>query len=141
MSDLFEDAVELMRALASGPRLRIMCCLLDGPQNVTEICERLSMSQSGVSQHLGRLRTQGLVVASRRGQFVNYALPENVTKEVISFLDRKYDVRSADIAPAAAINGQRKSATGQPGRGQDKRIGQDKGAIRMHTRLAAPLLA
>ncbi len=137
MPDVFEDAVDLMRALASGPRLRIMCSLLDGPQNVTEICDRLNMSQSGVSQHLGRLRTQGLVVASRRGQFVNYALPENVTREVISFLDVKYAVRAE--AEATGIAGQRKPAAGQPGLGHG--LAQDKGAIRMQPRHAVPLLA
>lgn len=138
MPDVFDDAVDLMRALASGPRLKIMCSLLDGPQNVTEICERLNMSQSGVSQHLGRLRTQGLVVASRRGQFVNYALPENVTRDVIAFLDLKYAVRSADDV-VGAKGGQRKSQGHGLGQGIGK--GQDNGAIRLAPRHAVPLLA
>lgn len=138
MPDVFDDAVDLMRALASGPRLKIMCSLLDGPQNVTEICERLNMSQSGVSQHLGRLRTQGLVVASRRGQFVNYALPENVTRDVIAFLDLKYAVRSVDDV-IGAKGGQRKSQGHALGQGIGK--SQDNGAIRMAPRHAVPLLA
>lgn len=147
MPDLFDDAVDLMRALASGPRLRIMCSLLDGPQNVTEICDRLGMSQSGVSQHLGRLRTQGLVVASRRGQFVDYALPENVTKDVIAFLDLKYSVRPAgdevDAHVGASVARKPKSVPVQPGLGQGPLQGsvQDKGALRMHPRHAVPLLA
>lgn len=147
MPDIFDDAVDLMRALASGPRLKIMCSLLDGPQNVTEICDRLGMSQSGVSQHLGRLRTQGLVVASRRGQFVNYALPENVTRDVISFLDLKYAVRSADAEAAPSTSGARKSMPAQPVMGQNvghnvgQHHGQDKGAMRMPPRHAVPLLA
>lgn len=147
MSDFFDDAVDLMRALASGPRLRIMCSLLDGPQNVTEICDRLGMSQSGVSQHLGRLRTQGLVVASRRGQFVNYALPENVTREVIAFLDLKYAVRPAGEEAPASAGGSRKPLTIQPGLNQSARqnarpnAGQDKAAMRMAPRHAVPLLA
>lgn len=130
MPEAFDDAVDLMRALASGPRLRIMCSLLDGPQNVTEICDRLHMSQSGVSQHLGRLRTQGLVVASRRGQFVNYALPENVTKDVIAFLDSKYGVRT---------DGTDISRKQTPGRGRG--LGEEKGGIRNAPRHAVPLLA
>ncbi len=138
MPDVFDDAVDLMRALASGPRLRIMCSLLDGAQNVTEICERLNMSQSGVSQHLGRLRTQGLVVASRRGQFVNYALPENVTRDVIAFLDLKYAVRSADDV-VSAKGGQRKSQGHGIGQGIGK--GQENGAIRLAPRHTVPLLA
>ncbi|MEQ1714349.1 MAG: metalloregulator ArsR/SmtB family transcription factor [Hyphomicrobium sp.] len=142
MPDVFDDAVDLMRALASGPRLKIMCSLLDGPQNVTEICERLNMSQSGVSQHLGRLRTQGLVVASRRGQFVNYALPENVTRDVIAFLDMKYAVRSVDDV-IGAKGSQRKSQGHGLGQGIGQGIGksQDNGAIRMAPRHAVPLLA
>lgn len=136
MPEVFEDAVELMRALASGPRLKIMCSLLDGPQNVTEICDRLNMSQSGVSQHLGRLRTQGLVVASRRGQFVNYMLPENVTRDVIAFLDMKYGVRAGD---AIADEMPRMPTPSQPGRSQA--LAQDKGVSRLPPRHAVPLLA
>lgn len=90
MQDALDEAVNLMRALGSGPRLRIMCSLLDGPRNVSEICMRLGMAQSGVSQHLARLRTQRLVVASRRGQFVHYALPETVTRDVIAFIDARF---------------------------------------------------
>lgn len=93
MSKHLEDAVNLMRALGSEARLRIMCALLDGELNVSDICERFGMSQSGVSQHLSRLRAQGLVVASRHGQFVHYALPQNTTREVVAFLDRQYGVR------------------------------------------------
>lgn len=139
MPDVFDDAVNLMRALASGPRLRIMCSLLDGAQNVTEICDRLNMSQSGVSQHLGRLRTQGLVVASRRGQFVNYALPENVTRDVIAFLDMKYAVRADD--PVAAKAGQRKGRGQGLNPGLNPSLNQDNGAIRLAPRHAVPLLA
>lgn len=128
MPDIFDNAVNLMRALGSGPRLRIMCSLLDGASNVTDICERLDMSQSGVSQHLARLRTQGLVVASRRGQFVDYALPDNVTKDVIAFIDMKYGVRKGDrLAPPKAIS--------------PNAIAGSKGATRVEPRHTLPLLA
>jgi ArsR family transcriptional regulator len=105
MPEQFEDAVELMRALGSGPRLEIMCCLLDGETNVTDICDRLGMAQSGVSQHLARLRTQGLVVATRRGQYVNYALPANVVRDVVAFIDHKYGIRANSAHGAVLGNG------------------------------------
>ena len=129
MPEMFDDAVDLMRALASGPRLRIMCSLLDGAQNVTEICDRLAMSQSGVSQHLGRLRTQGLVVSERHGQFVQYALPPNVTRDVIDFLDLRYGIRAgAELAKA-------------PPRGRNNGKANSKGALRLEARQLVPLLA
>jgi ArsR family transcriptional regulator len=125
MADVFNDAVGLMRALGSGPRLKIMCTLLDGAYNVSEICDRLGMSQSGVSQHLARLRTQGLVVASRRGQFVEYALPENVTRDVVAYIDRSFAVREAR-ASAAAI---------------PKTASNGAGVVRLDRRQPMPLVA
>lgn len=119
MAEVFDEAVNLMRALGSGPRLRIMCSLLDGACSVSEICERLDMSQSGVSQHLARLRTQGLVVASRRGQFVDYALPETVTRDVIGFIDAKYGVRSGGaLTPPKAIAPPNPVAAGSVAKGK-----------------------
>lgn len=133
MPEMFDDAVDLMRALASGPRLRIMCSLLDGPQNVTEICERLAMSQSGVSQHLGRLRTQGLVVSERHGQFVQYALPANVTREVIAFLDLQYGIRAG--AESASVPPHGKSS------GKSNGVPHGKGVPRHEARQPVRLLA
>lgn len=116
MTDALEDAVELMRALGSGPRLRIVCSLLDGPQSVSEICERLDLAQSGVSQHLARLRAQGLVVASRRGQFVDYALPRTVSREVIAFIDQRFRVRAGEGAGPAGPVGNGRTRIGRDSR-------------------------
>lgn len=134
MPEVFNDAVNLMRALGSGPRLRIMCSLLDGPCNVSEICERLDMSQSGVSQHLARLRTQGLVTASRHGQFVHYALPDTVTKDVIAFIDQKYAVRRGDMPAQPKSIGAAPLANGAIGNGKGS-------APRVPVRHMLPLLA
>lgn len=64
----------LCKALAHPTRLLIIDELRDGPRSVSELVERIGLRQSNLSQHLGILRDQRLVVARREGQTVYYSL-------------------------------------------------------------------
>jgi DNA-binding transcriptional ArsR family regulator len=64
----------LLRALANPHRLAILRLLEKKPLTVMEICAELTLRQSLVSQHLARLRHDGIVNANRRGHNVFYAL-------------------------------------------------------------------
>ena len=50
------EAAALLKALASEPRLLVLCSLLSGPLSVSEINDRVRLSQSALSQHLAVLR-------------------------------------------------------------------------------------
>ena len=52
--------------MSSAVRLQIVHCLCEGPKRVSEIIEITGFTQTKVSQHLGVLRTHGLVVAERQ---------------------------------------------------------------------------
>jgi len=54
------------------------------------ICKAIGARQSLTSQHLTRLRLDGLVEAERRGHFVYYTLTDTITKEIISTLHRHF---------------------------------------------------
>jgi ArsR family transcriptional regulator len=69
------ELVQLYRAFADATRLRILCVLQDGPLCVCHFQTVLAEPQVKISKHLGYLRERGLVVASRRGNWVIYALP------------------------------------------------------------------
>ena len=49
-------AERLLKAMASQPRLMILCELLKGEQNVTALQKSIGLSMSAMSQHLARLR-------------------------------------------------------------------------------------
>ena len=65
------------KALADVNRLRIVQRLAEGEATVSELIERIGLSQPLVSWHLGRLRTAGLIQTRRAGrETVSRLLPE-----------------------------------------------------------------
>ena len=65
------------KALADVNRLRIVQRLAEGEATVSELIERIGLSQPLVSWHLGRLRTAGLIHTRRVGrETVSRLLPE-----------------------------------------------------------------
>jgi DNA-binding transcriptional ArsR family regulator len=70
----FDDAADMLRALAHPVRLKIVELLQDGELCVKGLEALLGVSQSSVSQHLSRLRYAGLIESERRGHLVCYRL-------------------------------------------------------------------
>lgn len=65
------------KALADVNRLRIVQRLAQGEATVSELIDRIGLSQPLVSWHLGRLRSAGLVQTRRAGrETVSRLLPE-----------------------------------------------------------------
>lgn len=90
MSGSVERAADLLRSLGSSHRLMILCLLAERDRTVTEVCDLIGMRQSLASQHLGRLRLDGLVKAERKGHFVHYSLVNPVAREIVSILHRHF---------------------------------------------------
>lgn len=65
---------EVMQALASPARIRILARLLHAPCSVGELAEDLDLSQPTVSNHLRLLRHLALVTGRRDGRSVVYEL-------------------------------------------------------------------
>jgi DNA-binding transcriptional ArsR family regulator len=85
-----EKAAEFLKALANEQRLMILCQLLQGPHSVGEINERVSLSQSALSQHLAVLREAGIVTTTRESQSVRYSLPPGVVTKVMEVLYEEF---------------------------------------------------
>lgn len=71
-------------ALADSTRLILLYALADGPRNVTELTQELNQPQPTISRHLKNLRDRGLVVATRQGTTVQYAIADG---RIIDALD------------------------------------------------------
>ena len=85
-----EEAAQVLRSIGSPYRLMILCLLVDGEKTVSEICDAIGARQSLTSQHLTRLRLDGLVRAERRGHFAYYSLNDTIAKEIVTTLHRHY---------------------------------------------------
>ncbi len=83
-------AASLLKALANEQRLMILCHLVPGPLSVGELNERLPLSQSALSQHLGILRESGIVATRREAQSIIYSLPPGVATRILELLHEKY---------------------------------------------------
>ncbi len=80
------DAAALLRALGNEQRLAILCGLLDGPLSVSQINERVDLSQSALSQHLARLREDGLVTFRRESQTLHYRVCDDRAARLLAVL-------------------------------------------------------
>src|SRR3984957_12160791 len=67
------DAAQLLKLLGNEKRLLILCFLAArGEMTVGEIVDVVKLSQSALSQHLGKLRADGLVTFRRTSQTLHY---------------------------------------------------------------------
>lgn len=85
-----EQAAALLRALANPHRLMILCSLVDGEHTVGNLNDRIPLSQSALSQHLARLREEGLVDTRRESQAIHYRIADPMVLELIAPLHRRY---------------------------------------------------
>ncbi len=68
------DAAALLKALAHEARLMVLCQLAGGEHSAGALQEASGLSQSALSQHLARLREEGLVDTRRDAQTIYYRL-------------------------------------------------------------------
>jgi DNA-binding transcriptional ArsR family regulator len=69
---------DLLAALASPERLRIVRYLQEGPRNVSEVAAMLQTTVVNASHHLTVLRHAKLVQNERRGRYRLYSLAPSV---------------------------------------------------------------
>ncbi|VTS04464.1 ArsR/SmtB family transcription factor [Tuwongella immobilis] len=75
---------ELLAALASPERLRIVRVLSRGSRCVSEIASELEMIPVNLSHHLDILKKAKIVRHQKRGRFVHYRLAPGILEEVIA---------------------------------------------------------
>jgi ArsR family transcriptional regulator len=85
-SDAPARAARFLKSLAHRDRLKLLCVLIDGELPVAQIEARVGASQSAVSQHLARLRAEGVVSARRDGRQVLYAIEDPIVLGLITLL-------------------------------------------------------
>ena len=92
MSQSAARASSLMKTLGHKDRLMILCHLADGEKSVGHIARLLEIPQSPLSQHLSRMRKEGLVDTRRDAQTIYYSLKSGEASRIIEVL---YDLYCA----------------------------------------------
>lgn len=81
-----EEAASLLRSMGSPHRLMVLCTLLEGERSVGGLQERLALSASNLSQHLARLREEGLVSTRREGTVIYYRVSSDRVQPLVEQL-------------------------------------------------------
>ena len=85
-----EKAADLLKAMANPQRLRVLCLLVEGERSVGQLNSEVELSQSALSQHLAKLREEGLVVTRKDAQTVFYSLTPGPALDIIRVLHAVY---------------------------------------------------
>jgi ArsR family transcriptional regulator len=94
-------AVETLKFLSDGNRLRILRILSQRESCVCELIEQIGLTQPLVSYHLRKLRDAGLVRTRRKAQWVYYSIEPTAWRSLIAPLLNRYLV--TEFPPEAAF--------------------------------------
>ena len=85
------EAAALLKLLANENRLLILCRLVKAREvSVSELADAVGLSQSALSQHLAKMREEGLVATRREAQTVYYRIANPDAARLLSLLKNIY---------------------------------------------------
>lgn len=93
---LCERATEiagLLKLVANEQRLLLLCRLREGEASVGELVGLCNLSQSSVSQHLGKMREGGVLKTRRDGTTIFYSLSNPHIISLMDFLCARFGER------------------------------------------------
>ncbi len=81
------QAAELLKLLANEHRLLILCRLAaSGEMPVGKLVDAVGLSQSALSQHLAKMRQEGLLATRREAQTIYYHIADENAARVLTLL-------------------------------------------------------
>ena len=85
------QAAALLKAMSNPSRLLILCMLCGAPgTSAGELARATGLSASATSQHLARMREEGLIDSTREAQRILYFIKNDAVNQLISTLKTLY---------------------------------------------------
>jgi DNA-binding transcriptional ArsR family regulator len=85
------EAASLLKLLANENRLLILCRLaISGELSVAALNDAVGLSQSALSQHLAKMRYDGLVATRRAAQTIYYRIADQNAARLLALLKDIY---------------------------------------------------
>ncbi len=85
------DAARLLKSLGNENRLSILCRLVEtDEETVSALADVVGLSQSALSQHLAKLRDEGIVATRQVAQTVFYRIADARAERVLELLHGLY---------------------------------------------------
>ena len=101
LSDLLEQdcngndpafsAARTMAQLSHPQRLRVLCLLVErGELSVADLLEQIPLTASALSQHLAKMKDEGLISSRRVAKYVYYSIRRDDILEILKVLHKLY---------------------------------------------------
>ncbi len=85
------EVADILRALANERRLMILCKLVEwGEANVGTLADAVGLSSSALSQHLAKMRDEGIVTFRRDSQTLWYRIADQRVEALLGHLQALY---------------------------------------------------
>ncbi len=86
-----EEVAAILRAVANPRRLVILCRLVErGETTPTVLAAEIGLSQPALSQHLAKMRAEGLVAYRRHGQSLRYRIADPRLERLFAILHDEF---------------------------------------------------
>ena len=82
----YEKESEILKALGHPIRLKMVEGLINNECNVNKIVDVLNIPQSTASQHLGILKSRGIVIARKEGVRTCYRVVDKRVRSIVQIL-------------------------------------------------------
>ena len=90
MQEGASKAAALLRAVGNERRLLVLCLLIEhGELAVGQLLEQVDLSPSALSQHLTRMRAEGLIDYRRQAQTLYYRIANPAVAELVATPETK----------------------------------------------------
>lgn len=86
-----DDAAQFLKLIANTNRLLILCHLTSGEANVGQLEQHLGVSQPALSQHLARMRQEGVLSTRRLGQQIFYSIKDPRIATLLNMLNDMFE--------------------------------------------------
>lgn len=85
------EVAQILKAIGNARRLMLLCKFVEhGERTVGDLAGDVGLSQSAVSQHLARMRDEGLVAFRRESQTLWYRIADPRTEALFATLYQLY---------------------------------------------------
>jgi len=85
------EVAQILKAIANDRRMMVLCKLVEhGERNVGDLADDVGLSQSALSQHLAKMRDEGLVTFRRESQTLWYRINDPKAEILLATLYQLY---------------------------------------------------
>lgn len=91
-----EELSSLLKLIAHPHRLMILCLLAESERNVGELVDAIGINQTAISNHLAKLRSEGVVTYTRYHRILQYRLTSPEIRSLLNTACTFYRQKYAD---------------------------------------------